>query len=211
MVTLFITVLASLFSVVNPLGAVPVYLALTPGYTHKERTRTALLTSFYFVLILMAFFFAGSLILQFFGLSVNALRIAGGLVILNSGYALLSGKFAQSRAMDKSVRKEALEKEDISFAPMAMPMLSGPGSISLLISLFTSHESWNARLVIALVILVNGVIVYLILRTSPRLFKLLGVAGLKAISRIMGFLVMGIGIEYMISGVVGLVQQHTGG
>lgn len=210
MVTLFITVLASLFSVVNPMGAIPVYLALTPGYTNRERNRTALMTSLYFVIILMAFFFAGSLILKFFGLSINALRIAGGLVILNSGYALLSGKFAQSRAMDKSVRKEALEKEDISFAPMAMPMLSGPGSISLLIGLYATHESWDARMIIALVILANGVIVYMILRTSPKLFRILGVAGLKAISRIMGFLVMGIGIEYMITGIVGLVQRLTG-
>jgi len=210
MITLFITVLASLFSVVNPLGAVPVYLALTPGYTKQERNKTALMTSLYFVIILLAFFFAGSLILQFFGLSISALKIAGGLVILNSGYALLSGKFAESRAMDKSVRKEALEKEDISFAPMAMPMLSGPGSISLLISLFASYEDWNARFVIAGVILVTGVIVYFILRTSTTLFKVLGVAGLKAISRIMGFLVMGIGIEYMISGVVSLVQKLIG-
>ena len=210
MITLFITVLASLFSVVNPLGAVPVYLALTPGYTKQERNKTALMTSLYFVIILLAFFFAGSLILQFFGLSISALKIAGGLVILNSGYALLSGKFAESRAMDKSVRKEALEKEDISFAPMAMPMLSGPGSISLLISLFASYEDWNARFVIAGVIFVTGVIVYFILRTSTTLFKVLGVAGLKAISRIMGFLVMGIGIEYMISGVVSLVQKLIG-
>lgn len=211
MITLFITVLASLFSVVNPMGAVPVYLALTPGYTRRERNRTALTTSFYFVLILMSFFFAGTLILKFFGLSVNALKIAGGLVIINSGYALLSGKFAQSRAMDKSVRKEALEKEDISFSPMAMPMLSGPGSISLLISLFATHELWPERFVIASVILVTGVIVYLILRTSPFLFRLLGVAGLKAISRIMGFLVMGIGIEYMISGIVAIVQRLIAG
>jgi len=210
MITLFITVLASLFSVVNPLGAVPVYLALTPGYTKQERNKTALMTSLYFVIILLAFFFAGSLILQFFGLSISALKIAGGLVILNSGYALLSGKFAESRAMDKSVRKEALEKEDISFAPMAMPMLSGPGSISLLISLFASYEDWNARFVIAGVILVTGIIVYFILRTSTTLFRVLGVAGLKAISRIMGFLVMGIGIEYMISGVVSLVQKLIG-
>jgi multiple antibiotic resistance protein len=211
MIELFITVTASLFSVVNPLGAVPVYLALTPNYTTKERNRTALTTSLYFVLILLAFFFAGSLILKFFGLSLNALRIAGGLVILNSGYALLSGKFAQSRAMDKSVRKEALTKDDISFAPMAMPMLSGPGSISLLIGMFATHEDWSIRSLIAGVILLNGIIVYIILRTSPGLNRILGVAGLQSISRIMGFIVMGIGIEYMISGVVSLVQHLTGG
>ena len=206
---LFIAVLATLFSVVNPLGAVPVFLAMTPDYTQKERQKTAFFTSFYFILILMAFFFAGTFILSFFGISINAMRIAGGLVILSSGYSLLSGKFAEGRAINKEVRAEAMEKEDISFSPMAMPMLSGPGSISLLIGLYSEHSAWNSRLLIAAVIVVTGIIIYFILRSSPYLFRLLGVAGLKALSRIMGFIVMAIGIQFIIGGVVDLVMSIT--
>lgn len=207
MFELFISVLVSLFSVVNPIGAVPVFLALTPHYTREERVRTARNTSLYFVLILLAFFLAGSGILGFFGISLNAMRIAGGMVILSSGFALLSGKFAESRAMSKKVKDEALTKEDISFSPMAMPMLSGPGSISLLISLFASNPDWGSRGLIAGVIVVLGLLVFLILRSSPYLFKLLGEAGLKALSRIMGFLVMAIGVQYIIGGIVELVQS----
>ena len=203
----FIATLAALFSVVNPLGAVPVFLALTPHYTKRERIITALQTSLYFAAILLAFFLAGSYILSFFGIGINSLRIAGGLVIFTSGYALLQGKFAESRAINKQVKNEALEKDDISFAPMAMPMLSGPGSISLLISLYTEHTLWDARLTIAAAVLVLAAIVFGILRVSPYLFKLLGVAGLKAISRIMGFLVMAIGVQYVIGGIVGLVDR----
>lgn len=206
MIELFLGVAASLFSVVNPLGAVPVFLAMTPHYTKEERNRTALMTSFYFVLILLAFFAAGTLILSFFGINLNAMRIAGGLVILNSGYALLGGKFAESRAISPKVKEEALAKDDISFSPLAMPLLSGPGSISLLISLYAQNTDWGNRLLIALVVVANGVLVYFILRSAPYLFKVFGVAGMKALSRIMGFIVMSIAVQYIIAGVVELVQ-----
>ncbi|MEZ5057197.1 MAG: MarC family NAAT transporter [Saprospiraceae bacterium] len=207
MAELFIAVLASLFSVVNPIGAVPVFLSLTPDYTPAERDKTAIHTSLYFVLILLSFFFAGTLILSFFGISINAMRIAGGLVILSSGFSLLGGKFESKRGLDKKVREEALEKEDISFSPMAMPMLSGPGSISLLIGLFSEHQAWDARFVVAGVVVVTGFLVYLVLRASPYLYKLMGEGGLKAVSRIMGFIVMAIGIQTIIMGIVSLVKS----
>lgn len=206
MVELFFAVLASLFSLVNPMGAVPVFLAMTPHYTKAEREHTAVHTSLYFTLILLAFFFAGSIILSFFGISLNAMRIAGGLVILSSGYSLLNGKFAEGRAIDRKVREEALAKDDISFSPMAMPMLSGPGSISYLIGVFAANPSWGARGIVAGVIMLTGLAVYFILRSAPFLQKALGLAGLKALTRIMGFLVMAIGIQYIITGVVDLVK-----
>ncbi|MEQ8707205.1 MAG: MarC family NAAT transporter [Phaeodactylibacter sp.] len=206
MLELFLAVLASLFSMVNPLGAIPVFLAMTPHYTSQERTQTALHTSLYFTMILLAFFLAGSLILSFFGISINAMRIAGGLVILLSGYSLMSGKFAEGRAVDKKVKQEALTKDDISFSPMAMPLLSGPGSISYLISIQAEHTDWEPRLLISAVVVTMGAIVYAVLRYSPYLQKLLGVAGLNALSRIMGFLVMAIGIQNIITGIVELVK-----
>ncbi len=204
---LFIAVLGSLFSVVNPIGAVPVFLGMTANYSKPERTRTAWVTSIYFTLILLSFFLGGSFILSFFGISVNAMRIAGGLVILNSGYALLSGKFEESRAINKEVEEEALHKQDITFSPLAMPLLSGPGSISLLIGLHAQYPQWESRAVIAFVIIAMGILVYLILRSAPYFQRVLGVAGLKALSRIIGFIVMAIAVQYIISGVVDLVKS----
>ncbi len=210
MLELFIAVLASLFSVVNPIGAVPVFLALTPHYSPAERSRTALYTSLYFAMILLVFFWAGTGILSFFGLSINAMRIAGGLVILNSGYSLLNGKFSESRAIDDKVEDEALHKNDISFSPLAMPLLSGPGSISLLIGLFAENPDWSNRLLISGVILFLGVLVFLILRSAPYLNRLLGEAGLRALSRIIGFIVMAIGVQYIIVGAVNLINTYQG-
>ena len=157
--------------------------------------------------ILLTFFLAGNVILSFFGISLNALRIAGGLIILHSGYGLLNGQSSGSRSINKAVKEEAQAKDDISFTPLAMPLLSGPGSISLLIGLFAENNDWIRRGVVVLTIIAMGLVVFLILRSAPYLFRVLGVSGLKALSRIMGFLVMSIGIQYIIAGLVNLVQS----
>jgi len=207
MIELFITTLAALFSVVNPLGAVPVFLSLTPHYSKVERSVTARNTGIYFTLLMLGFFLAGNLILTFFGISVNAMRIAGGIIILLAGYNLLGGQYEESRSVNAQVQDEAREKQDISFSPMAMPLLSGPGSISLLITLYNNHDATVPRVVIALVVLLLGALIYLILRSAPLLLRVLGYGGLKALSRIMGCLVMCIGVQYIIMGIVKLVQS----
>jgi multiple antibiotic resistance protein len=207
MLEIFIPVLAKLFSVVNPVGAVPMYLTMTANYTKVERDKTALRTTLYFVGILLAFFWGGSAILGFFGLQVNALRIAGGLIILQSGFALGNDKFDENRAMSADVQHEAMEKPDITFSPLAMPLLSGPGSISLLIGFFADYDQLNQRLLITGVILLTGLLVYLVLRSAPFFLRFLGVAGLKAGSRIMAFITMAIGVQFIITGVVALVKS----
>ena len=207
MLTIFIAVLTRLFSIVNPVGAVPLYLTLSAGHTESERNRISLNASIYTVGIMLAFFWGGAFILSFFGLSVYALRIAGGLVILKSGYDLLNDKFNESRAMNDAVQKEAMEKPDISFSPMAMPMLSGPGTISLLVSFFSEYQNFNERLTITLAIIANGVIVYFILRSAKYFYRILGVTGLKAGSRVMSFITMAIGVQFIIGGIVALVKN----
>jgi multiple antibiotic resistance protein len=207
MTSLFIAVLAKLFSIVNPFGAVPMYLTMTAHYSDGERKKLVRNTSMYFVAILLAFFWGGAYILSFFGLSINALRIAGGLVILNSGFSLLNDQFAQSRAMSDAVQKEAMEKPDISFSPLAMPMLSGPGSISLLIGIYAEQETIAQKLLISTVIMLNGVIVYVVLLLAPFFYRFLGVSGLKAGSRIMSFITMAIGVQFIIGGIVALVKS----
>jgi multiple antibiotic resistance protein len=207
MLEILIPVLAKLFSVVNPVGAVPMYLTMTANYTQAERNRTAWRTTLYFVGILLAFFWGGSYILAFFGLQINALRIAGGLIILQSGIALGNDKFAENRAMSADVQHEALEKPDITFSPLAMPLLSGPGSISLLIGFFADYEQFNQRLLITGVIFIMGLLVYIVLRAAPFFLRFLGVAGLKAGSRVMSFITMAIGVQFIITGIVALVKS----
>lgn len=205
--SLFLTVFAALFSVVNPLGAMPLFLTLTTGETATSRRQTARKASIYMVIILLVAFFVGNYILNFFGISVDAMRIAGGLIIVGSGFALLQGNHAKNRAIDKAVKHEAIEKEDISLTPLAIPLLSGPGSISLLIGYFARVEVWYDYLTISGVIMLCGVVTYLILAVAPKLVSRLGASGINSLSRIMGFLVLSIGIQFIINGVSAVLRD----
>jgi multiple antibiotic resistance protein len=203
----FFATLFSLFSIVDPPGAVPVYVALTSDRPREERNKIALKTSLYFMLILVSFFLAGNYILGFFGLTIHALRIAGGMALLISGFGLMSGNFARRRGYDKKVEQQAQDRNDIAFSPMAMPMLSGPGSISYLITQFNQHPEFNQRMLIVASIVAVTVLVWGILRIAPFLFRVFGPGGLNAIARIMGFIVIAIGVQFIVDGVVHLVLE----
>lgn len=207
MIEYTLAITAAIFSIANPLGAIPLYLSLTEDYTSSHRLKTSINVALFSLGILMVFFWSGIHLLDFFGINVNALRIAGGLVILNSGVGLLSGKMESSKSVDKRVRQEMEEMEDISFTPMAMPMIAGPGSISYLINLYSTTDSIDQKISASIAIIVMAILVFLVLRFSPLVYRILGRVGLRALSRIMGFLVMAIGTQYIIQGVVLLVNQ----
>ena len=201
----FIATLFSLFSIVDPPGAIPVYVALTSERSLAERRRIAWQTSVYFMLILLSFFLAGNYILSFFGLTIDALRIAGGITLLISGFSLMMGNFAKNQGYDEAAEKQAQKQQDIAFSPMAMPMLSGPGSISYLITQYNQHPSWNERIAIMAAIAAVAILIWISLLIAPRLFRVLGTGGLNAIARIMGFMVIAIGVQFIVQGIVRLV------
>ncbi len=203
---LLLATLFSLFSIVDPPGALPVYVSLTADLDKKQRNRLALHTSLYFLLILVGFFLAGTYILSFFGLSVYAMRIAGGMVLLSTGFGLMGTNFSRHRGYNEAVQADAASRSEIAFTPMAMPLLSGPGSISYLIMQFKQHPEWSERLIILLAILAMGGLVWLSLRTAPLLFRIFGAGGLSAIARIMGFLVVALGVQFIVDGLVHLVE-----
>ena len=140
---LFIFLLAALFSVLNPIGTVPIFVGLTQDYTKSERSKVSLLTAFNVFIILIISFFVGQYVLEFFGITITALRIAGGIIIASSGFALLNGKFSKNRGIDKKVEEDIHMRNSIALTPLAMPMLAGPGSISLLIAFYQEHNSSN--------------------------------------------------------------------
>ena len=139
----FVYLFAALFSVLNPIGTVPIFVGLTQDYTQKERSKVSLWTAFNVFIILLVSFFIGQYVLSFFGITITALRIAGGIIIASSGFSLLNGKFSKNKGIDKKAEEEAQNRNDIALTPLAMPMLAGPGSISLLIAYYQDHHSTN--------------------------------------------------------------------
>ncbi len=204
---IFLYVFAALFSVINPLGTVPVFVGLTSDERTQERNRTSLLTTVNVIAILIISFFAGTYLLAFFGISLNALRIAGGMIIVTSGFALLTGTFSKHKGMkNKRVQKDLDKREKFSLTPLAIPMLAGPGSISLLITFNQEYQKWNEMLYVVLAVLAVGLATFIILRSSHYISKILGASGINAISRIVGFIVISIGVEYISSAVISILQ-----
>lgn len=204
---LFIYVFAALFSVMNPLGTVPIFVGLTQNDSAVERSTTALLAAVNVFFILLISFFSGKYVLHFFGISIDSLRIAGGLIIVTSGFALLTGSFSKHKGMDKKrVKDDVYQKESVSLTPLAIPMLAGPGSISLLIGLYEEYTFTSEKTVAVLAILGVCLITFLILKGSHFIVKLLGASGLNAISRIIGFIVIAIGIEYISSSILAILR-----
>ena len=199
---LFIGIFAALISVVNPLGTIPVFISLTKEETKRNRNKTAIWTSFNVAVILLISFFIGNYVLQFFGVSINSLRIAGGLIITAAGFSLLNGSFTKHKGMKRSsVQVDIETRAEVSLTPLAIPMLAGPGSISLLIAYNQTATSFYDFLWGTAAIIATSLVVFLVLNSSQFIVKLLGGSGLNAVSRIIGFIEIAIGIEYVTSAI----------
>jgi MarC family membrane protein len=205
---LFIYLFVALFSVLNPIGTVPIFVGLTQGDSKQECSRISLWTSINVFLILIISFFIGKYVLNFFGISIDSLRIAGGLIIVSSGFSLLSGQFNKKRGINKKIENEAQKRNDIALTPLAMPMLAGPGSISLLIAFYQEHNSTNELIIASLAILAIAVVIFIILRSAHYLAQILGASGIVAISRIVGFIVVAIGIQYIVSALINIIKSN---
>lgn len=204
---IFIFLFAALFSVLNPIGTVPIFVGLTQDYSKKERSRVALWTAVNVFIILIISFFIGQYVLQFFGITISALRIAGGIIIASSGFGLLNGKFNKNKGINKKVQQDIENRNDIALTPLAMPMLAGPGSISLLIAYYQEHHETAGEIIFSCIAIVSvAALIYFILRSAHYLAKYLGASGIVAISRIVGFLTIAIGIQYIISSVLSIIR-----
>jgi multiple antibiotic resistance protein len=187
----------ALFPIVNPLGAIPMFFSLTADLPRQERGRTALRTAFYVFAILVVFMLFGRFVLNFFGISLPVLKIAGGLIVANTAWGMVTG----SSRMTTEESSEAMTKEDISLTPMAMPMLSGPGSIGVVMGLAAHATGLLAYVGMVIGILGIGLASYMFLCLGGPLVKRLGPTGMGAITRIFGFLILAIAVQLVWDGV----------
>lgn len=207
---IYILSFAALFSVINPLGTVPIFVGLTQDNTTKERSLIALFTAVYVLTILLLSFYLGKYILLFFGISLDALKIAGGLIIASSGFALLTGKFTEHKGIKKREKDDAFNRSEISLTPLAIPMLAGPGTISLLISYQQTYSQFSKQLFIIAAIFSVCIVIYVILKSSHLIVKMMGASGINALSRIIGFIVIAIGVQYILGVITTLFNLPLG-
>jgi multiple antibiotic resistance protein len=187
----------ALFPIVNPFGAVPIFFALTSRSSDSERRRTEVKVAIFVVAILVFFLLVGRFVLHFFGISLPVLRIAGGLIVANAAWSMVTSK---SRLTDAE-GDEAVTKEDISFTPMAMPLLAGPGSIGVVMGLAANSANVLAYAGMIVGIAALGLVVYLFLRLGGPLVQWLGPNAVGSINRIFGFLILAVAVQLIWDGI----------
>ncbi|MEZ9628841.1 MarC family NAAT transporter [Vibrio breoganii] len=192
----------ALLPISNPFSTIPLYLSLTRGHTKEWSNQQALKACFFMAGILLVFLWSGAIIIEFFGISIPAIRVAGGIIIMQVGFSMLSPK-GNSQEISDEAKAESKRKDDIAFTPLAMPSLSGPGSISVVISMAAGSDNLTGYFAISTGILVVVFVAWLAMRGAPFISKVLGVTGLDALTRIMGFILICIAFQFVFDGLGG--------
>lgn len=204
---IFLGTFVGLLPIINPLSAAPTFLAITEGDSAERRREQARKGCLYMVAILVSFLVGGTFIMKFFGISIPGLRIAGGILLTGIGMNMLATHRQPDTKEDVEEREAARRKVDISFSPLAMPMLSGPGSIAVTLGFTSLATGWIDYLVIIAGIVAVAVVTYVVLRLSSRIVNLIGPVGVNAMTKIMGFLLMAMGVQFIVNGVLGVATD----
>jgi multiple antibiotic resistance protein len=211
----FLLAFPALFSIVNPLGGAIIFNEVTAAQTHAERVALARRVAVYSVLVMLVTLWAGSYILNFFGISLNALRIAGGLVVAVRAYEMLNAPEARQErkeAETASVDRTAIDLAGFAFFPLTLPFTTGPGTIAVAVTIGTERPDGLTAAVIffagatAAVIIMGGLI-WAAYTNADRMAAVLGSSGRQVVSRIAAFLLLGIGVQIAISGIVPVLHE----
>lgn len=206
-VTLLLGTIGALVPITNPFSTAPVFASLTQRFTPERRKQQARMAAIYTASILLAALFAGALIMTFFGITLPALRIAGGLVVSRVGFGMLNPVVEEDLPEDS--RSEAMSMQDIAFTPIALPLLSGPGSIAVTISLATEVDRMVDYIAVAIGIVLVSLFALLVLRSATRVASFLGVTGMNVLTRLMGLILVCIGVQFVFRGLIEGITYPT--
>jgi multiple antibiotic resistance protein len=206
----FLLAFPALFSIVNPLGAALTFNKVTEGRSREQRRELAWRIAGYSLLILLGSLWLGSYILAFFGVSMGALRVAGGLVVAIRAWELLMEPEVQEDRKATDAAPAQGTAEDVAFFPLTMPFTTGPGSISVAIALSSQRPTDDGGTLeffagVSIAAACVAVFVWLFYRWSDRVLSLLGRSGTRVVSRLVAFLLLCVGVQIISTGLESLV------
>lgn len=190
----------SLFVIVDPIGLVPAFLAMTERHSKEDRIRMAKLASIVTFFVLLVFALGGNLILKSFSVTVPAFEIAGGIILLKIALDMLQAKRTALKETPEE-QAEGLTKDDIAVTPLAVPMLAGPGAITAVVLLSRQSANFFQSSVVIFNIFLVALITFLILRIAASHSAIFSAITLKIISRLMGLLLAAIAVQFMLNGI----------
>lgn len=188
----------SIFTIVNPFSTASIFLALTRDLDHQERKVIARRSALFATGLLLVFAFAGSAILAFFSITLDAFRLAGGLLITAVGWQMVRGT---RQRLSSENTKDVYHRDDISIVPIAIPFLSGPGAITAVLVLISETSAPISTVQVAVAAIAVMVVSYIVLSEADRIVRYIGEAGKEAIEKVMGLIVMVVGVQFVINGI----------
>jgi len=207
--TEYIKIFVALLAVINPLGAIPIFITLTPGEGREARQKIAKISSLSATTILLLSLFAGEWMLAFFGISVSSFRVGGGILILLMAVSMLHAQLSPT-VQTKEEAEESDRKQDIAIVPFSTPLLAGPGSISTVVLEAHKGSGIGHYALISLSILLIGACIWTALHLAPWISQRLGKTGINIFTRIMGLILAAIAVEFIANGLKGLFPALAG-
>jgi len=199
----FIVALTSVFFLVDPFAALPTFLVIAADASQQERRRLAIKASITCFIVLTSFALMGSLIFRFFGITLPAFEIAGGIILILMGLEMLQGRRSGTHETPGET-EEGIAKEDAGIIPLGIPMLAGPGAISTVMVLMGPSPGWWRTVTIFTAITITSLASFLILSAAERVRKFLGETGIRILMRLMGLLLTAIAVQFIVNGLAGL-------
>lgn len=212
----FLLAFSSLFSIINPVGGTLIFELYTRRFDHADRMRIAAWVAFYSLLIMFGALWAGAAVLNFFGVSLEALRIAGGLLVVTSGWRMLtsSDQHADRKRREEQVAAEDVEGDpmQVAFFPLTLPFTTGPGTIAVAITLGAVRPPFRFGLLpffvgVSLAAVANAAIIWIAYRFADRVIALIGATARLVVVRLSAFLLMSIGVQILLSAIGDLVVK----
>jgi multiple antibiotic resistance protein len=197
---------SSILVMVDPVAAVPIYIANTSSYSPARRAavlRRALVTA---LVVLTGFGLLGTFIFRVFGITTEAFRITGGIILFGIGWEMLQARRSRTRTTQEE-EEEGEHKEDIGIIPLGIPLLGGPGAITTVITLLAQADDTLQRVAVYVAIILVLLVSWAVLALAPRVVQRLGTTGMNVIERIMGLIVMVIGVQFVVDGIEQVVMQ----
>jgi len=207
-ITFGILCFTTFFTIINPIGVMPVFMTMTKELDKKDRNLTAkkaILTSF---ITLVVFAFSGQILFSFFGISVNSFRVVGGVIFFLMGMDMLQARLGTVKVKPEEIKTYV---SDISITPLAIPMITGPGAITNVIVLMEDAEAIELKLVLLGAILLVFAITLSILLSATKIIKILGTTGNNVLMRLMGLIIMVIAVEFFLSGFKPILKDILAG
>jgi multiple antibiotic resistance protein len=207
-----ITVFAAIFAIVNPIGNIPVFVAITQDYTPEQKRRVIRKACIVAASVLLAFGIFGNYIFAIYGITIPAFKIAGGLLLFSIAFNMTRGSAVGKSKMTGEEHEEAMEKEEVGVVPLGIPLFAGPGAITTVMIYIafatTSNDVVFDLSAIFISIIITILASYILLRYAEPIFSRMGKSGAGAFTRIMGLLLAAIAIEFIITGTFSAIDSY---